>query len=73
MTDHIPIRCSSEQRQRFDAAPPMIIDTAKTYAATMVTSKARSRSCSTHWARGHGHSFVYWHVGTTTTVWSFTA
>ncbi|HUV58289.1 MAG TPA: peptidylprolyl isomerase [Acidimicrobiales bacterium] len=30
---------SSEQRQRFDAAPPMIIDTAKTYTATMVTSK----------------------------------
>ncbi len=30
---------SSEQRQHFDAAPPMIIDTAKTYTATMVTSK----------------------------------
>ncbi|MGD1013170.1 MAG: peptidylprolyl isomerase [Acidimicrobiales bacterium] len=29
---------SSEQRQKFDAAPPMIIDPAKTYAATMVTS-----------------------------------
>ena len=29
---------SSEQRQRFDAAPPMIIDPAKTYGATMVTS-----------------------------------
>jgi peptidylprolyl isomerase/peptidyl-prolyl cis-trans isomerase B (cyclophilin B) len=40
MTDHIPDPDgSSEQRQRFDAAPPMIIDTAKTYAATMVTSK----------------------------------
>ena len=30
---------SSEKRQRFDAAPPMIIDTAKTYTATMMTSK----------------------------------
>ena len=30
---------SSEQRQKFDAAPPMIIDTTKTYTATMVTSK----------------------------------
>lgn len=30
---------SSAQRQRFDAAPPMIIDPAKTYSATMVTSK----------------------------------
>jgi cyclophilin family peptidyl-prolyl cis-trans isomerase len=40
MTDHIPNPDgSSEQRQRFDAAPPMIIDTAKTYTATMVTSK----------------------------------
>ena len=40
MTDHIPNPDgSSEQRQRFDAAPPMISDTAKTYTATMVTSK----------------------------------
>ena len=30
---------TSEQRKKFDAAPPMIIDTAKTYTATMVTSK----------------------------------
>ena len=30
---------TSEQRQKFDAAPPMIIDIAKTYTATMVTSK----------------------------------
>ena len=29
---------SSAQRQHFDAAPPMIIDPAKTYGATMVTS-----------------------------------
>ena len=29
---------SSVQRQRFDAPPPMIIDPAKTYGATMVTS-----------------------------------
>jgi cyclophilin family peptidyl-prolyl cis-trans isomerase len=40
MTDQIPNPDgSSEQRRRFDAAPPMIIDTAKTYTATMVTSK----------------------------------
>jgi peptidylprolyl isomerase len=30
---------SSEQRQKFDAYPPMIIDPAKNYSATMVTSK----------------------------------
>jgi cyclophilin family peptidyl-prolyl cis-trans isomerase len=30
---------SSEKRQKFSAAPPMIIDTAKNYTATMVTSK----------------------------------
>ena len=30
---------TSEPRQHFSAAPPMIIDTAKTYTATMVTSK----------------------------------
>jgi cyclophilin family peptidyl-prolyl cis-trans isomerase len=30
---------SSEKRQKFDGAPPMIIDTDKTYTATMVTSK----------------------------------
>jgi len=30
---------SSEKRQKFDAAPPMIIDPAKTYSASMVTSK----------------------------------
>jgi cyclophilin family peptidyl-prolyl cis-trans isomerase len=29
---------TSEKRQKFDAAPPMIIDPAKTYTATMVTS-----------------------------------
>ncbi|MFZ1062136.1 MAG: peptidylprolyl isomerase [Acidimicrobiales bacterium] len=29
---------SSEQRQKFDAAPPMIIDPNKNYRATMVTS-----------------------------------
>jgi peptidylprolyl isomerase len=40
MTDQSPNPDgSSEQRRRFDAAPPMIIDTAKTYTATMVTSK----------------------------------
>lgn len=30
---------SSEPRQRFSEAPPMIIDTQRTYSATMVTSK----------------------------------
>src|ERR1039458_6707585 len=30
---------SSEKRQSFDAEPPMIIDAAKRYTATMVTSK----------------------------------
>lgn len=30
---------SSPQRQKFDAEPEMIIDTTKTYTATMVTSK----------------------------------
>ena len=40
MSDHIPNPDgSSEKRQKFDAAPPMIIDPAKTYTATMVTSK----------------------------------
>jgi len=40
MSDHIPNPDgSSEKRQKFDAAPPMIIDTEKTYTATMVTSK----------------------------------
>lgn len=39
MTDPIPNPDgSSVQRQRFDAAPPMIIDPTKTYGATMVTS-----------------------------------
>src|SRR5271170_6472339 len=40
MSDHIPNPDgSSEKRQKFAAAPPMIIDPAKNYAATMVTSK----------------------------------
>jgi cyclophilin family peptidyl-prolyl cis-trans isomerase len=40
MTDHIPNPDgSSEQRQKFSAAPPMIIDTSKSYTATMVTNK----------------------------------
>lgn len=30
---------SSPQRQHFDAPPPMVIDPAKTYGATMVTSR----------------------------------
>ena len=40
MSDLIPnADGSSPQRQKFDAVPPMIIDTAKNYTATMVTSK----------------------------------
>jgi cyclophilin family peptidyl-prolyl cis-trans isomerase len=40
MSDNLPNSDgSSERRQKFDAAPPMIIDTDKTYTATMVTSK----------------------------------
>jgi len=40
MSDHIPNPDgSSEKRQKFNAAPPMIIDTSKNYTATMVTSK----------------------------------
>jgi cyclophilin family peptidyl-prolyl cis-trans isomerase len=40
MSDHIPNPDgSSEKRQKFSSAPPMIIDTAKNYGATMVTSK----------------------------------
>ena len=40
MSDMIPnLDGTSEQRQRFDSAPPMIIDPAKNYTATMVTSK----------------------------------
>ncbi|HVB19144.1 MAG TPA: peptidylprolyl isomerase [Acidimicrobiales bacterium] len=39
MTDIPNADGSSEPRQKFSEAPPMIIDPAKTYAATMVTSK----------------------------------
>ena len=40
MSDHIPnADGSSEKRQKFSAAPAMTIDAAKTYTATMVTSK----------------------------------
>ena len=40
MSDNIPNPDgSSTQRQKFDAAPPMIIDPAKNYSATMVKSK----------------------------------
>lgn len=40
MSDHIPNPDgSSEKRQKFSAAPPMIIDVNKNYTATMVTSK----------------------------------
>ncbi len=39
MTDLPNADGSSPQRQKFDAPPEMIIDPAKTYTATMVTSK----------------------------------
>ena len=40
MSDHIPNPDgSSDKRQKFSAAPPMIIDAAKNYTASMVTSK----------------------------------
>lgn len=40
MTDQIPNPDgTSEPRQHFSSAPPMIIDSTKTYGATMVTSK----------------------------------
>jgi cyclophilin family peptidyl-prolyl cis-trans isomerase len=40
MSDNIPNPDgTSEQRRKFDAAPPMIIDTTTTYTATMATSK----------------------------------
>ena len=40
MSDQIPNPDgSSEKRQKFDAAPPMIIDATKNYSATMVTTK----------------------------------
>lgn len=39
MTDLPNADGSSPQRQKFDAAPEMIIDPSKTYTATMVTSK----------------------------------
>jgi len=39
MTDLPNADGSSEARQRFSAAPPMIIDPAKRYGATMTTSK----------------------------------
>jgi cyclophilin family peptidyl-prolyl cis-trans isomerase len=40
MSDNLPNPDgSSPQRQKFDAAPEMIIDPTKTYTATMVTSK----------------------------------
>ncbi len=40
MSDNIPNPDgSSDKRQKFDGVPPMIIDTDKTYTATMVTNK----------------------------------
>jgi cyclophilin family peptidyl-prolyl cis-trans isomerase len=41
---------SSEQRRRFNAAPPMIIDPAKRYGATMVTSKGTMEIALDHLA-----------------------
>ena len=56
---------TSEQRQRFSEAPPMILDAEKTYSATMVTSKGTLEILLDH----HGapvtvNSFVFlarWH------------
>ena len=56
---------SSERRQHFDAAPPMIIDPTKTYAATMVTSKGTLEIIlDPHAAPSTVNSFVFlarWH------------
>src|ERR1019366_4365613 len=66
MSDHIPNPDgSSLKRQKFDAAPEMIIDLDKTYTATMVTSKGTMELLLDH----HGapvtvNSFVFlarWH------------
>src|SRR5487761_2025310 len=66
MSDHLPNPDgSSPKRQKFDAAPEMIIDPEKTYTATMVTSKGTMELLLDH----HGapvtvNSFVYlarWH------------
>jgi peptidylprolyl isomerase len=66
MSDHIPNPDgSSPQRRKFDAAPEMLIDPAKTYTATMVTSQGTMEL----WLDAAGapatvNSFVYlarWH------------
>src|SRR6202051_4453563 len=66
MSDHLPNPDgSSPKRQKFDAAPEMIIDPEKTYTATMVTSKGTMELLLDH----HGapvtvNSFVFlarWH------------
>ena len=66
MSDHMPNPDgSSPKRQKFDAAPEMIIDLDKTYTATMVTSKGTMELLLDH----HGapvtvNSFVFlarWH------------
>ena len=45
---------SSEHRQHFDAAPPMVIDPTKTYTATMVTSKGTMEIVLDPWAPRDG-------------------
>ena len=56
---------SSEARQRFNDAPPMIIDTERTYSATMVTSKGTLEILlDAHAAPVTVNSFVFlarWH------------
>jgi cyclophilin family peptidyl-prolyl cis-trans isomerase len=56
---------SSEQRQKFDAAPEMFIDPDKTYTATMVTSKGTLEILlDPHAAPNTVNSFVFlarWH------------
>ncbi len=76
MTDDIPNPDgSSEKRQKFSAAPPMIIDPAKNYTATMVTSKGTLGDRPRRARRtDDGQQLrVSSRAGTTTTASSFTA
>ena len=65
MTDLPNADGSSPQRQKFDAEPEMIIDPAKTYTATMVTSQGTMELLlDPHGAPKAVNSFVYlarWH------------
>ena len=65
MTDLPNADGSSAARQRFDMAPPMIIDSEKRYSATMVTSKGTMEIALDHLAAPTTvNSFVFlarWH------------